>query len=266
MKIGDRELGEADSIEANRIISEFFNQSCSIIIGDKPDDTGGRSFLEDKQYRLKIDNGHYVGIKREFDKGFRHENEFLVRDIRIHLNMPNYEIKQIKGFPMDGPKWRDDDCLLSDWGRIGQRISLKTLLPNSISQNKIVFLEELGRNSALSYALGLWDRSTSNFVWDEKEGKIFSIDHESLSSEDLDRQITAELSNVIMKFYDYDWYEDQNLKLTFESGFDAVWADIVKKRAEIVAVFEKYTVNKKQSFLNRISKSSGIPKSIIMSL
>jgi len=263
VKIGERELNDTDSIEANKIISEFLNMSCSIINGDMSF-ISGRSFQEDKQYRLNINNIRYVGIKLRYDKPFRHDNEFLVRDIRTKIGLPNYTIKRVKGFPMGGEKWRDGDCLLSDWGTIGQKTDLQTLSPDSISHERIIFLEELGKNAALSYALGLWDRGSSNFVWDKKDKKIISIDHESLSNDPIDENITASIANIIVKFFGANWYANEELKLTFESGFNSVWAEIIKNRLEIIGIFETYAKSKKETFLARITKSSSLPLSLIM--
>jgi|GEM_PF-4558425 hypothetical protein len=263
MKIGDHELNETDSIEANRIISEFLNQPSSIIGGDRSYGNG-RSFQEDKQYRLNIDNTRYIGLKLEYDKGFRHENEFLVRDIRMKIGLPNSTIKRINGFPMDGQKWREGECLLSDWDVIGQRIDLQNLTPAMVSQDKVVFLEELGKNSALSYTLGIWDRSANNFVWDKTNKKIISIDHEALTDNEIDVSITASLSNIMMKFFGPNWYTDKDSRLTFESGFNSIWAEIVKQRNDIVIIYDNYTIGKKHLFLQRISKSSAVPLSLIM--
>jgi len=263
MKIGIHELNEEDSAKANAIISEFFGTPCSIIEGDTSYNNG-RSFVADKQYRLNINGIRHVGIKLKYDVAFRHENEFLVRDIRVKIGVSNTMIKKIRGFPMDGQKWRDTDCLISDWGPMGQREDLQTLLPSVISHDKTIFLEELGKVSAFSYALGLWDRRPSNFVWDKNEKKMISIDHEALVDDEIDVNITASLSNVIVKFFGANWYADKDLKLTFESGFNTIWAEMVRKRAEIADIYDVYTKGKKELFMQRIFKSSAIPLGLIM--
>jgi len=264
VKIGEYELDSNDSAEANKIITDFLNYTCVIINGDVSYNNG-RSFLEDKQYRLNIDSSRYVGIKLRYDKMFRHENEFLVRDIRTKIGLANYGIKRINGFPMDSSKWRDGDCLISDWGHVDQKTDLYTLTSDSISQqDKVIFLGELGKNAALSYALGLWDRRSSNFVWDKNEKKIISIDHESISEEEIDKAITTAIANIAVKFFDANWYMDKELKLTFVAGFESVWSEIVMNRIEIGIIFDKYTIGKKESFLKRISQSSTLPLALIM--
>ena len=263
MKIGQYELGDVDSKEVNRIISEFLNQP-SIVDGGDRSYGNGRSFQEDKHYKLSINNSRYAGVKLEYGSGYSHDIEFLVRDVRTEINMPNSTIKKIQGFPMDGEKWREGVCLLSDWDVIGRRIDLLNLMPNMISQDKWAFLEELGKNSALSYALGIWDRSMNNFVWDNQNRNIISIDHEALVSTGVDETVTSGLSNVTVKFFGHNWYADKDSKLTFESGFNSIWAKIVRQRENIISIYNSYKIDKVTLFTQRISSPPTVPLSLIM--
>jgi len=264
MKIGPYELESSDASEANRHISEFLNITSEISLGDKAY-SNGRSFLEDKQYRLIIDNLRHVGIKLQYDKQFSHKVEFIVRDVRNLIGMKGYTIKTMQGFPMNGKKWREGNCLLSDWGPKDRRIDLHTLNASTINtRDKTKFLEELGKNFALSYALGLWDRRESNFVWDVQDKIIISIDHESLSDEEIEQDIPRGFFVILNNFFNPNWHLDQEMKLTFQGGFGEIWSKILSNRNLIAEIIHNYGfVFKKNAFTKRISKPSTIPWALL---
>ncbi len=261
MKIEEYELDEKDAIQANCIISDFINYTCQVIDGGAHG--MGRSILEDKQYRLNIDNQRYASVKLRYDKNTSHRVELVVNEIRHKLKLPNYDIKRISGFPMNGDKWRQGDCLLIDWGVQNTRIDLAHLEPSSLSEEeKNIFLKDLARNAALSCALGLWDRNIRNFVWDKADKKLISIDHESFSIKDVDMKIFREIANIMIKFFGTKWHIDKTRKTIFTEIFLKTWHDIDEIKTEIFKIFKKhqcYTTG----LIPRIEKGPVAPLKII---
>ena len=263
MKIGEHDINNTDLLKINIILSNFFNFTCNVIDGIAAGI--GRSVNEDKQYRLNINNDLYASVKLRYDNVSYHQIELLVHDVREILGLANYDVKRIPGFPMNGEKWRQGDCLLIDWGIQNNRIDLVTLEPTQLSaEDTRILFEGIATNAALAYCLGLWDRNNRNFVWDKTDKKLISIDHESFIKENYNNTIPSEISSVLTKFFGDNWYDDDEQKNDFTNIFSLMWYEIAKKQEAITEIFEKYEQSSAISVLDRIKKGPAIPLGLIM--
>lgn len=200
MNIGEHVLTDEDNDKVNKILTDFFNAEVKILNGDVPN-VPGRTIKNGQCYRLEVSNGNHVGVKLKFNAQTDFDNEIIVNEARSILKMPSFCVTTISGFPINGLKWRKGWCLLSDWGKKGTRINLEKMPSTPPVGKEITFLQQLGYNAAFCFLLGLWDREQRNFVWDTNEGKIISIDHETLSRNLMDQTILSEISKTIKRFY-----------------------------------------------------------------
>lgn len=262
MKIGEYEIDDGDHLRINAVLSDFMGYTCKVLDGIAAGT--GRSVKEDKQYRLNINNQNFASVKLKYDANTSHLAEYVVNEVRDMLAIGNYKVKRISGFPINGDKWRGGDCLLIDWGTRNRRIDLDSLNPSSLNEDELEKLfDEVAKNGAFAYALGLWDRDNRNFVWDNADKKIISIDHEVFSRQEVDQEISAGIANVMTKFFDVNWYEKEDLETRFKEKFSGMWYAIAEIKSEIEKIFQKHGYQAR-SLIPRINKGPGIPLSLIM--
>ena len=241
MKIGRYDVRGDDETNANKIVSAFLKRDSKITGGFAP---GGKNSLNDRHYCLNTDVLQNVGIKRKSHDICDLNVELVVRDIRERLAFTRYKIERISGFPINGDRWRKECLLISDWGKEGSRTDLRVLAKNNSGFNREKFLREFAVNSALSCFLGFWDRALRNFVWDNDEEKIISIDHERLYSEIINTELYERLSGCIKEFYGTNWYDADDNKEVFSHAFRITWECVISNIDEIGDICKRYGFSK----------------------
>lgn len=202
-----------------------------------------------KSVLCKIDNVHYVCLKKYDDNLHFAKHEVLISKLKKQVGFPYYNVIESQGLLLRDNEtkkntnllqnWEDKLFLAIDFGHYNKSKNLRDL-PVGTVKNSESFYRFYGKWAAFNYLFGIQDRNSSNFIYFLDTGIMHSVDNEAGPFDWLNRHIGV--LDIIYRtrkgFERYLVNSDHNFKDFLMDGFVDGWNQIVSHSDKITDLNE----------------------------